>query len=81
MVGLVNMIPYNTLVTIHGTSGVWRITNTYIRFDAKRYYAIPFDDDAIAYAINESVFCLLVSESEFKRFGFIDETVDGGSET
>ena len=79
MVGLVNMIPYNALVTIHGTSGVWRITNTYIRFDAKRYYAIPFDDDAIAYAINESVFCLLVSESGFKRFGFIDEIVDGGT--
>ena len=79
MVGLVNMIPYNALVTIHGTSGVWRITNTYIRFDAKRYYAIPFDDDAIAYAINESVFCLLVSESEFKCVGRVDETVDGGA--
>ena len=79
MAGLVNMIPYDALVTIHGTSGVWRITVTYIRFDGKRYYAIPFDDDAIAYAINESVFCLLVSESEFKCVGLIDEIIDGGA--
>ena len=72
----VDPIPCNTLVKIDGTSGVWRITDTIIRFDSKRYYAIPFDDDAIAYAINESVFCLLVSESGFKRFGFIDEIID-----
>ena len=74
-----NVIPYNTLVMIYGASGVWRITDTSVHFDSKRYYAIPFDDDAIAYAINESVFCLLVSESEFKCFGFIDEIIDDGT--
>ncbi len=73
----VDLFPYNTLVKIYGTSGVWRITGTSIHFDGKRYYAIPFDDDAIAYAINERVYCLWVSESGFTRFGFIDEIIDG----
>ena len=75
----VNAIPCNTLVKIYSTSGIWRITGIGNRFDGKRYRAIPFDDDAIVYAINERIYCLLVSESEFKRFGFIDEIVDGGS--
>ena len=74
-----NVISYNTLVTINGVSGIWRITDTGVHFDSKRYYAIPFDDDAIAYAINERVFCLLVSESEFKCVGRVDEIVDGGA--
>ena len=75
----VELIPHNTLVKIYSASGVWRITGTNIHFDGKRYYAIPYDDGAIGYAINERVYCMWVSESEFKRVGLIDEIVDVGT--
>ena len=77
LIPVANVISYNTLVTIHGVGGIWRVTGTSTKFDGVRYYANPFDDDAIAYAINERVYCWWASESEFKRVGLINEIVDG----
>ena len=74
-----NVISYNTLVTINGASGIWRITDTSLDSDGVLHYAIPFSDGAIAYAIKERVYCRWVSESEFKCVGRVDETVDGGA--
>ena len=76
---IVNVVPYNTLVTIHGAGGIWRITGTTIDSDGMLHYAIPFSSVAIAYAINERVYCRWVSENEFKRVGLIDEIVDVGT--
>ena len=79
LVPVANVIPCNTLVTICGTSGIWRITGASIDSDGTLHCAIPFDYGAIAYAINERVYCRWVYESEFKRVGLIDVSVDGGT--
>ena len=76
---IVNVVPYNTLVMIYGAGGIWRITGADINSVGACYYAIPFSDGAIAYAINERVYCRWVSESEFKCIGRVDEIVDGGT--